>query len=105
MLPGAHDLEAVFPWCLNERLFKGELISGEVGSPNDARRHSAINTLVEKGDGTGAKQTAIRDITQNKLAEDHLGLKRFTLNHPKGFLARDDSRLLEANRESLAKLG
>ncbi len=64
-----HDLDAVCPWCVNDRVFKGETIRWEVQSPKDACWYSVTNSPVLNADGTVSKMAMIRDITERKEAE------------------------------------
>ena len=76
-----HDLDAICPWCVNERVFAGELVKWEVLSPKDGRWYYAINSPIHNADGTVSKQAMIHDITHLKLAEDDLKIKSFTLDN------------------------
>jgi len=102
-----HDLDAVCPWCVNERVFKGEVVKWEVLSPKDGRWYFAVNTLVHNRDGTLSKQAMIHDITHLKLAEEQLKFKSFTLDN----LAEEiiwlasDCRILDVNQVACERLG
>ena len=76
-----HDLDAICPWCVNERVFAGEVVKWEVLSPKDGRWYYAINSPIHNADGTVSKQAMIHDITHLKLAEDDLKRKSFTLDN------------------------
>jgi two-component system, cell cycle sensor histidine kinase and response regulator CckA len=65
-----HDLEAICPWCVNERVFKGESVRWEVKSPKDDRWYYVANSPIYNEDGTISKQAMIRDITEQKQAEE-----------------------------------
>ncbi|MFO7600456.1 MAG: PAS domain-containing sensor histidine kinase [Candidatus Desulfacyla sp.] len=67
-----HDLDAVCPWCVNERVFKGESVRWEVLSPKDNRWHYVVNTPIFHADGTMSKQAMILDITDRKKMEQEL---------------------------------
>ena len=67
-----HDLEAVCPWCVNDRVFAGETARWEVQSPKDNRWYYVVNTPIRHSDGTISKQAMILDITERKRAEDML---------------------------------
>ena len=47
-----HNLENVCPWCVNERVFRGEKVSWEILSPKDNRWYHVVNTPIRHGDGT-----------------------------------------------------
>jgi PAS domain S-box-containing protein len=67
-----HDRESVCPWCVNERVFKGEVSSWEVLSPKDNRWYHVVNTPIYHTDGSMSKQAMITDITERKAAEKAL---------------------------------
>ncbi len=67
-----HDLESVCPWCVNERVFKGETVRWEVQSPKDNRWYYIVNTPIYNTDGTVSKQALILDITDRKQMEEAL---------------------------------
>lgn len=64
-----HDLESICPWCMNERVARGETARWEVQSPLDKRWYYVVNTPIDNPDGTVSKQALILDITERKLAE------------------------------------
>jgi PAS domain S-box-containing protein len=64
-----HDMDAICPWCVNERVFKGEIVKWEVQSPKDGRWYYVVNTPIYNDDGTISKQAMIQDITDRKQAE------------------------------------
>lgn len=77
-----HDLDEVCPWCVNERVMKGESVHWEVLSPKDDRWYYVVNTPIVHADGTVSKQAMIMDITDRKRMEQDLlesaeKLKRF----------------------------
>jgi PAS domain-containing protein len=63
-----HELEDVCPWCVNERVFKGEKITWEVLSPKDHHWYRIANTLIQHPDGSKSKMAMIQDITEFKEA-------------------------------------
>ena len=67
-----HDLEAVCPWCVNDRVFDGETARWEVQSPKDNRWYYVVNTPIRHPDGIIYKQSMILDITERKRAEEEL---------------------------------
>jgi PAS domain S-box-containing protein len=67
-----HDLDNVCPWCVNERVFRGEKVTWEILSPKDNRWYRVINTLIRHPDGTMSKLAVIQDITERKQAEKAL---------------------------------
>lgn len=67
-----HDRESVCPWCVNDRVFKGETVRWEVLSPKDNRWYYAVNSPIRRRDGSVSKQAVIFDITDRKQAEEEL---------------------------------
>lgn len=67
-----HDRQDICPWCVNERVFKGESVRWEVQSPKDRRWWYVVNTPIFHADGTVSKQAMIQDITARRQAEDAL---------------------------------
>jgi PAS domain S-box-containing protein len=64
-----HDREDICPWCVNERVFRGEKVIWEVQSPKDQRWYRVVNTPIRHADGTVSKMAMIQDITEIKEAE------------------------------------
>ncbi len=64
-----HDRDDICPWCVNDRVFKGETVRWEVQSPKDRRWYYVINTPIKHPDGTMSKMAMIQDITESKEAE------------------------------------
>jgi len=102
-----HDLEAVCPWCVNDRVFSGEVVKWEVQSPKDGHWYYMVNSPIRNMDGTLSKLSMIQDITHLKLAEEQLRFKSFTLDN----LAEEivwltpECRILDVNRAACEKLG
>src|SRR4030042_4002054 len=67
-----HDREEVCPWCVNERVFRGETVRWEVGSPKDHRWYYVVNTPIRHPDGSVSKMAMIQDITERKEMEKAL---------------------------------
>ena len=67
-----HDLDSVCPWCVNERVFQGEVVRWEVQSPKDGRWYYIVNSPIYHSDGTLSKQAMILDITERKMMEEAL---------------------------------
>ena len=102
-----HDLDAICPWCVNERVFKGEVIAWELQSPKDGLWYYVINSPIHNPDGTVSKQAMIHDITPFKLAEEELKFKSFTLDSltEEIFWLSPDCRILDVNPVACEKLG
>jgi PAS domain S-box-containing protein len=67
-----HDREEVCPWCINERVFRGETVRWEVQSPKDDRWYAVINTRIRHPDGSLSKMAMIQDVTHQKQMEKAL---------------------------------
>lgn len=67
-----HGLDSICPWCVNERVFRGETVRWEVQSPKDNRWYYVVNTPIYHSDGRVSKQAMIQDITERKQAEEAL---------------------------------
>jgi light-regulated signal transduction histidine kinase (bacteriophytochrome) len=67
-----HDRDATCPWCVNERVFKGETVRWEVKSPKDKRWYYVVNTPIYRTSGKLSKQAMILDITDRKEMEEEL---------------------------------
>jgi PAS domain S-box-containing protein len=64
-----HDRDEVCPWCVNERVFRGETVRWEVLSPKDNRWYYVVNTPIRHPDGTRSKMAMIEDLTERKEME------------------------------------
>ncbi len=106
-----HDLEDVCPWCVNERVFRGEKVSWEVLSPKDNRWYHIVNTPIQHPDGSQSKMAMIRDITELKQAEEDLKrerdiLRRIMETSPAGILVIDrDGQMTYINARGEEILG
>jgi PAS domain S-box-containing protein len=67
-----HDREEVCPWCVNDRVFRGETVRWEVQSPKDHRWYFVVNTPIRHPDGSMSKMAMIQDVTAHKLTEQAL---------------------------------
>ena len=67
-----HGRDSPCPWCVKERVFKGETVRWEIESPKDKRWYYAVNTPIYNADGTISKQAMILDITERKKMEEAL---------------------------------
>lgn len=63
-----HGRDDVCPWCVNDRVFRGEKVTWEVRSPKDNRWYRVVNTLIRHADGSKSKMALIQDITELKQA-------------------------------------
>jgi PAS domain S-box-containing protein len=64
-----HDRDEICPWCINDRVFRGETVRWEVVSPKDNRWLYVVNTPIRHPDGTMSKMAMIQDVTAQKQAE------------------------------------
>ncbi|HLD46208.1 MAG TPA: PAS domain S-box protein [Desulfobaccales bacterium] len=67
-----HDRDEVCPWCVNDRVFRGETVRWELLSPKDHRWYYVVNTPIRHPDGTMSKMAMIQDVTAHKLTEQAL---------------------------------
>jgi PAS domain S-box-containing protein len=67
-----HDREDICPWCVNERVFRGETVRWETLSPKDHRWYYVVNTPIRHPDGSVSKMAMIQDITERKEMEKAL---------------------------------
>jgi PAS domain S-box-containing protein len=67
-----HDREEICPWCVNDRVFRGETVRWEVQSSKDQRWYYVVNTAIQHPDGTMSKMAMIQDITHQKLMAEAL---------------------------------
>ena len=67
-----HERNSICPWCVNERVFRGETVRWEVQSPKDNRWYYEVNTPIYHSDGRVSKQAMIQDITELKQTEEAL---------------------------------
>ncbi len=67
-----HGRASACPWCVNERVFRGETLRWELKSPKDNKWFYIVNTPIYNEDGTVYKQSMMLDITDRKLMEEQL---------------------------------
>jgi PAS domain S-box-containing protein len=67
-----HDREDICPWCVNDRVFRGETVRWEVLSPKDEHWYYVVNTPIRHPDGTMSKMAMIQDVTAHKRTEQAL---------------------------------
>ena len=94
-----HDLDEVCPWCVNDRVIKGETVQWEVQSPKDNHWYSVINSPVHNVDGTVSKMALLQDITPRKLMEEKLRINTDRLaalkeRNPVGICVTDRNRVI-----------
>jgi PAS domain S-box-containing protein len=67
-----HGLDAVCPWCVHDRVMRGEHVKSEVVSPKDGKTFHISNSPILHSDGRVSKLTIYRDITDLKKIETQL---------------------------------
>jgi PAS domain S-box-containing protein len=67
-----HDRDDVCPWCINDRVFRGETVRWEVFSPKEHRWYYVVNTPIRHPDGSMSKMAMIQDVTDRKQLEQAL---------------------------------
>jgi signal transduction histidine kinase/ABC-type amino acid transport substrate-binding protein/ActR/RegA family two-component response regulator len=65
-----HDRDSICPWCVNDRVRKGETVRWQMQSPKDNRWYYVVNTPIRHTDGSISKQAMILDITERIEAEE-----------------------------------
>jgi PAS domain S-box-containing protein len=61
--------ESVCPWCVKDRVFKGDTVRWEIRSPLDNRWYYVVDAPIYKRDGSISKQAMILDIDDLKRRE------------------------------------
>ena len=67
-----HDLTSQCPWCVNDRVMKGESVRWEWISPKNGRVYDLFDTPFMQSDGSLSKLEFFNDITERKEAEEAL---------------------------------
>jgi len=67
-----HGFDEKCPWCVFDKILKGELINHEIVSPKDNRTYNVSNSPIFHTDGSVSKLTVYRDITELKKMEAQL---------------------------------
>lgn len=67
-----HGRKEECPWCVNERVIRGETVRRTVQSPKDQRWYYVVSAPVTRPDGDRSQMAMIQDITHRKLAADVL---------------------------------
>ncbi len=64
-----HQLQDICPWCIRDRVFKGEAVYRETFCPRENRWYALSSTPIRHA-GKLSKMTIIQDITERRLAEE-----------------------------------
>ncbi|MEQ8188939.1 MAG: PAS domain S-box protein [Candidatus Eremiobacterota bacterium] len=75
-----HNMDTVCPWCVNDKVFKGETVKWELLSPLDNHWYYIVNTPVFHGNGSISKIAMIYDITERKMVETSLSSEKERLS-------------------------
>ena len=67
-----HGLDENCPWCVHQRVMKGEHVRNEIVSPKDGKTYQVSNSPIFHLDGSISKLTIFRDNTKVKQIEAQL---------------------------------
>jgi PAS domain S-box-containing protein len=67
-----HEREEQCPWCVHEKIQRGDHAETTVVSPKDGRSYHVSHSPLFHADGSISKMTIFRDITELKRAEEAL---------------------------------
>lgn len=67
-----HDRKSPCPWCVNDRVFKGETVTWEVKSPKDNKWFHVVNSPMYHADGSMSKVSMAFDVTEEHEAKERL---------------------------------
>ena len=73
---GEHCFQTIYrldekcPWCIHEKVQKGEYVTTEIVNPKDGRTYNVSHSPIFHNNDSISKMTIFRDITQHKLLEE-----------------------------------
>jgi len=91
-----YGLDDICPWCVSDRVFRGETVRRDWLSLRDNRWYHIVNKSVQHSNGSLSCMAMIQDITERKQAEE--GLRRTT--RALRTLSETDHVLVRAREES-----
>lgn len=94
-----NGLDAVCPWCVNDRVFAGETLHWEMFSPKDEHWYHVVNVPIPRADGSMSKQSMMLDITDRKMFEEQLQHQKQQLEELNGTLEKRVEDEVTKNRE------
>ena len=65
-----YGLDEKCPWCIHEKVQKGEYVTTEIVNPKDGRTYNVSHSPILHKNDSISKMTIFRDITQRKLLEE-----------------------------------
>ncbi|MDD5645202.1 MAG: PAS domain S-box protein, partial [bacterium] len=106
-----HGRKSVCPWCVNEKVFKGETVKWERLSPKDNRWFYIVNTPIFDGEKVVSKMSVFIDVTERRRIEERLReseekfKKLFDMAPFAVFLETMDGKIIDCNEEAVKMLG
>jgi len=94
-----HDRDSACPWCVNDRVFAGEIVHWEMQSPKDNRWYHVVNVPIYNANGTISKHSVISDINVLKLTEARLREQKDLLQELNATLEMRVREEVDKNRE------
>lgn len=94
-----HGRDSVCPWCVNDRVFRGETVHWEIQCPKDGRWYHVVNVPIRNANGTVSKHSVIADIHDLKLSEEKLREQKLLLEELNSTLEERVRQEVAKNRE------